>query len=184
MLLITWGVCLGGEVTHLSLRYLISGEHVCFKVQQRSELRGRDRPGANRGGGLGASHALLKRGGFPVSELIWNQRGVNGEEGGQRGDAVRGELRRWARSASWAAAAAAGGGRLLGWWEGVRAFAHFPLLLTLVGILQRIIPSQGGRQIKIPLQVEGQPVEFSHPWRPSIVIAAHGACLLWVLSLM
>lgn len=133
MLLITWGICLGGEATHLNLRYLINGEHVCFKVQQQSELRGRDHPGANRGGGVGTSHAVLKGGSFPVSELIWNQRGVNGEEGGQRDDAV---LRGAEEMTGLLCQLCCRGlcrkrGRLLGWWEGYPGFcplffvAHF-----------------------------------------------------------
>ena len=66
MLLIIWGISLGGELTHLNLRYLINGQHVCFKVKQQSELRGGDHPGANRGGGVGVSHAVLKGGSFPL----------------------------------------------------------------------------------------------------------------------
>ena len=73
---------------------------------------------------------------------------MNGEEGGQRGAAVSWGAEEMTGSVSARCAAAAAAGRGAGCLAGgrvIQAFARFSLLLTLVGILQRIIPSQGGR---------------------------------------
>lgn len=56
-----------------------------------------------------------------------------------------------------------------------QAFAHYSLSLTLVGFHKgSFLPREGGKKIKIHLQVEGQAVEVRGSCPAGTVIAAHG----------
>lgn len=67
----------------------------------------------------------------------------------------------------------------------IQAFAHCPLLLTLVQAFHKglFLLRERGRKIKVHPQAEVQTVEFRYRCPPVTVIAAPKAWLLWVSSL-
>ena len=112
---------------------------------------------------------------------------MRGEEGGQpcRCSAVGTEMMGSISAGASTSSAARGRAGCLAGRKSIQAFAHSSLLFTLVGILQRIVSSQGGRkENKNTSPSRGADRGVRHPCPQVTITAARGAWPLCVSSLM